>query len=354
MQGFNMGRYRPYDSDPSKQPFNSTKHPLGDRARKLDQGILIVRFELPFNIWCSSCQNHIGQGVRYNAEKKQVGNYHSTKIWSFRCKCHLCSSWFEIRTDPKNTRYVVHEGARQQNRDWDPEENGGYAIYDPEAAASKPKDAFSELEKKTEEKRRAKTSTERILEIERLNHERWDDPYSLNVRLRNTFRKGKREDQEKERKDDELRERIGWRGDQKLVEIDEKEARSLWLAEKDRSQREMAEKGKFSPSLSTPSSSSSGSKRRVTLEAPVEDERKKSTRLTSRSSPLQPSLPRSESSSVPRDRKLKPPSGGNTKAPGSKSTGRTTSTTTAAEKLKSRLISNTRQKNDPFLQQIKR
>ena len=27
------------------------KHALGDRARKLDQGILITRFELPFNIW---------------------------------------------------------------------------------------------------------------------------------------------------------------------------------------------------------------------------------------------------------------------------------------------------------------
>lgn len=48
-----------------------------------------------------SCNSHIGQGVRYNAEKKQVGNYYSTPVWSFRCKCHLCQSWFEIRTDPQ-------------------------------------------------------------------------------------------------------------------------------------------------------------------------------------------------------------------------------------------------------------
>lgn len=27
------------------------KHALGDRARKIDKGILITRFELPFNIW---------------------------------------------------------------------------------------------------------------------------------------------------------------------------------------------------------------------------------------------------------------------------------------------------------------
>lgn len=95
------------------------KHALGDRARKLEQGILIVRFELPFNIWwyvaldyleeccdwwppnSGTCNNHIGMGVRYNAEKKKVGSYYSTPIFSFRCKCHLCDGWFEIQTDPK-------------------------------------------------------------------------------------------------------------------------------------------------------------------------------------------------------------------------------------------------------------
>lgn len=40
-------------------------------------------------------------GVRYNAEKKKIGSYYSTPIYSFRCKCHLCSGWFEIHTDPK-------------------------------------------------------------------------------------------------------------------------------------------------------------------------------------------------------------------------------------------------------------
>ena len=48
-----------------------------------------------------TCNNHIGMGVRYNAEKKKIGNYYSTPIYSFRCKCHLCSGWFEIQTDPK-------------------------------------------------------------------------------------------------------------------------------------------------------------------------------------------------------------------------------------------------------------
>lgn len=150
-----------------RSPQSAGKHALGDRARKLDKGILITRFELPFNIWwyvsklpfllspaltpqSGTCDNHIGMGVRYNAEKKKVGSYYSTPIYSFRCKCHLCDGWFEIQTDPKvggfvlpargnlgshvsrppqNTRYVVVSGARQKDEEWDPEENGGFAIH---------------------------------------------------------------------------------------------------------------------------------------------------------------------------------------------------------------------------------
>ena len=74
------------------------------------------------------CSGHIGQGVRYNAEKRKVGNYYSTPIYGFRCKCHLCQHWFEIRTDPEHTRYVVHEGAKAQNQEWDAEENGAFVL----------------------------------------------------------------------------------------------------------------------------------------------------------------------------------------------------------------------------------
>ena len=77
------------------------QHALGDRARKIDQGILIVRFELPFNVWCGSCDGHLGAGVRFNAEKRKVGNYLSTPIYGFTCKCASCGGKFELRTDPK-------------------------------------------------------------------------------------------------------------------------------------------------------------------------------------------------------------------------------------------------------------
>ena len=71
----------------------------------------------------------LAQGTRYNAEKKKVGMYHSTPIWSFRCKCSShsgCTNHFEIETDPKNTRYVVVSGARRKEEEWerDEEEDG--------------------------------------------------------------------------------------------------------------------------------------------------------------------------------------------------------------------------------------
>ena len=84
---------------------------------------------MPWNSWCGTCSAHIGAGVRYNAEKSKVGAYLSTPIFGFRCKCHLCSGWFEIRTDPKNAAYVVHEGLKKKQEEWDPEENGGYAVH---------------------------------------------------------------------------------------------------------------------------------------------------------------------------------------------------------------------------------
>ena len=55
---------------------------------------------MPYNIWCGGCGNHIGMGVRYNAEKSKVGMYYTTPIYKFRMKCHLCDNHFEIKTDP--------------------------------------------------------------------------------------------------------------------------------------------------------------------------------------------------------------------------------------------------------------
>jgi coiled-coil domain-containing protein 130 len=191
MQGFNMGRY--YPPDASNAPtFNASSHPLGKRANKVSQGILTVRFELPFAVWCNHCTPTaiVGQGVRFNAEKKKVGNYYSTPIWSFRMKHSACGGWWEIRTDPKNADYVVIEGAVK--RDYGPEDAGAEADGDLKFLTEEEKqrrrnDAFANLEGKKEDEVTDKKNKERVEEL--YDHSMvWRDPYDVNARLRKDFR----------------------------------------------------------------------------------------------------------------------------------------------------------------------
>lgn len=186
-----MGRY--YPPDASNPPsFNNTSHPLGKRANKISQGILTVRFELPFAVWCDHCSPPaiIGQGVRFNAEKKKIGNYYSTPIWSFRMKHSACGGWWEIQTDPKNSEYKVVEGARR--RDYGPgnagpEAEGDLKFLTEEERQKRREDAFANLEGKLEDKGIEKKNKERVEELYDKS-EVWRDPYDVNARLRKDFR----------------------------------------------------------------------------------------------------------------------------------------------------------------------
>ncbi|WVW87006.1 hypothetical protein I302_109062 [Kwoniella bestiolae CBS 10118] len=213
MQGLN--RYIPPDYDPRKtstlNKHQGKKHALGVRAKDIDKGILVVRFELPFNIWCGTCNAHIGAGVRYNARKQKVGNYFSTPVYGFRCKCHLCDGWFEIRTDPKNAAYVVHEGARKKDEDWDPEENGGFAVHDTEApsASEPPADPFAGVEKTIDQQTWAKRGTSRLTELTKSSDRINSDPYRISSALRRKFREEKKVLLERQLKDDGIKEKYG-------------------------------------------------------------------------------------------------------------------------------------------------
>ncbi|KAG1796707.1 DUF572-domain-containing protein [Suillus plorans] len=284
MQGFN--KYYPPDYDPDKhQSLNAYrgKHALGDRARKLDKGILITRFELPFNIWCGTCNNHIGMGVRYNAEKKKVGAYYSTPIYSFRCKCHLCDGWFEIQTDPKNTRYVVVSGARQKDEDWDPEENGGFAIHDTEGKAG-PADPLAALEKTTEAQNHVvKVQIPRIEALQGVSDHYNNDPYTLSSMVRKRFRAEKKIEAQKRADDDTIKDKYGLPEELKLVEDDAEakhQARDEWARARMDYETERNSKR---PRLSI--SSSPGSQSRPTLD-PVSSLKARILDNTRRSSTL--------------------------------------------------------------------
>ncbi|EZA61476.1 hypothetical protein DMN91_003447 [Ooceraea biroi] len=182
--------YYPPDYDPRAGGLNKFlgTHALRERARKLHMGILIIRFEMPYNIWCNGCGNHIGMGVRYNAEKKKVGMYFSTPLYQFRMKCHLCDNHFEIKTDPANLDYVIVSGARRQENRWDPKQNEQVVPETKEVSCRLYDDAMYKLEHGIEDKKVAKSRDSALESAIASNESVWKDDYSSNCAVRALFR----------------------------------------------------------------------------------------------------------------------------------------------------------------------
>ncbi|XP_050450842.1 coiled-coil domain-containing protein 130 homolog [Cataglyphis hispanica] len=203
--------YYPPDYDPRAGGLNKFlgTHALRERARKLHMGILIIRFEMPYNIWCDGCGNHIGMGVRYNAEKKKIGMYYSTPLYQFRMKCHLCDNHFEIKTDPANLDYVIVSGARRQENRWDPKQNEQVVPETKEVSCRLYDDAMYKLEHGIEDKKVAKSRDSALENAIALNESIWKDDYSSNCAVRALFREKKKELKKKQSEDHALLKKVG-------------------------------------------------------------------------------------------------------------------------------------------------
>ncbi|KAL2020414.1 hypothetical protein VTK56DRAFT_8457 [Thermocarpiscus australiensis] len=224
MQGFNMGRYVPPDSEglvTSGNALHNKRHPLGSRASKLaSQGILVVRFEMPFAVWCATCPRPtlIGQGVRFNAEKRRAGSYHSTPVWSFRLRHGACGGAIELRTDPKNADFVVVSGARRRDYGGGAEaeadddslvKQSGFVIATERERAEQRESAFGKLERTIADRERLEGARRRIEELKDVAERQWEDPYSQNQRLRKAFRAGRHEREKEAASAEQLKERMG-------------------------------------------------------------------------------------------------------------------------------------------------
>ncbi|GJN19707.1 hypothetical protein PR202_gb07009 [Eleusine coracana subsp. coracana] len=185
--------YYPPEWSPKKGGLNKFhgQHALRERARKLDQGILIIRFEMPFNIWCGGCNSMIAKGVRFNAEKKQVGNYYSTKIWSFTMKSPCCKHEIVIQTDPKNTEYVIISGAQKKTEDYDVED-AETLLLPADEDRDKLADPMYRLEHQEEDLKKKKEAEPVLVRLQRLSDSRHSDDYALNRALRDRLRSQKK------------------------------------------------------------------------------------------------------------------------------------------------------------------
>lgn len=178
-------------------------HPLRERAKKLHtEGVLTIRFEMPFNVRCVGCDNHIAKGVRFNAEKKQIGNYFSTKIWSFRFPCHcedgtsrtdrrLNPHFIEVHTDPKNAEYVVAEGAVRVADPslLSPEDLGVERALDPDEVTKRSVNPFYKLEMAGPAPKRKPWLTQ----LQDMRDDAWHDDYAANRALRKRHREEAKE-----------------------------------------------------------------------------------------------------------------------------------------------------------------
>ncbi|XP_055294812.1 coiled-coil domain-containing protein 130 homolog [Sitodiplosis mosellana] len=190
-----QNKYYPPDYDPRAGGLNKFlgTHALRERARKIHLGIIIIRFEMPYNIWCEGCKNHIGMGVRYNAEKTKVGMYYSTPVYQFKMKCHLCDNYIVIKTDPGNLDYEIVSGARRQENRWDPTENGQVVPDTKETQRRLFDDPMYKLEHVASDSKKCDDAKPALYKLYERNHYTWDDDYMANSKLRAEFRNKKKE-----------------------------------------------------------------------------------------------------------------------------------------------------------------
>lgn len=186
--------YYPKEWRPEHGSINAfhKSHPLGKRARHLDDGVLIVRFEMPFNVWCTHCDTHIGRGVRYNAKKRKVDMYYTTSIYEFCMPCAQCKGEMVIRTDPANRGYALVSGVRQKVEQFRSEDVETEQLNEPEVGQRLQDDPFFRLEHERQDKARAQKRSTGLQAILDTQEAQYKDDYASNAALRTKFRKEKR------------------------------------------------------------------------------------------------------------------------------------------------------------------
>ena len=127
-------------------------------------------------------------GVRFNAEKRSVGKYFSTKIWAFTMKTPCCSTEVEIHTDPKACEYVIVRGAERKVETYSAEDAGTVALLGASEREEARADPIQRLEGATADAAYARAAAPSIAELQERNAETSRDDYTVNKALRRALR----------------------------------------------------------------------------------------------------------------------------------------------------------------------
>lgn len=134
----------------------------------------------------------------------------------------------EIRTDPKNTAYVVTEGAKKRDTGEDKQVDGEIRIKTDEERERLENDAFAAFEGKVEDKKQVANDKSRIEELHRSQGKDWDDPYASSMKLRRAFRADRKLREQNEALTEGLKDRMSL-GLDLLEETDEDRRRASFV-----------------------------------------------------------------------------------------------------------------------------
>jgi uncharacterized protein with PIN domain len=79
-----------------------------------------VRLMAPFSMQCSTCNDYIYKGKKFNARKENAEseNYLGVQILRFYIRCPTCAAEITFKTDPEHTDYVADRGAVRNFEPW--------------------------------------------------------------------------------------------------------------------------------------------------------------------------------------------------------------------------------------------
>lgn len=161
----------------------------GSKGANQYQQFGIIRFELPFDGWCTKCSRHISKGTRFNAKKDKAGKYLSTQIFAFTMKCASCDNEMVIKTDPEHRTYDFSVGIRKMEQEFEADANDSIiASVSEEARAKMLSDPIFRLQHEVEDKRRAQSATERLTSLYELKNSFYKDDGGSNSALRKIHR----------------------------------------------------------------------------------------------------------------------------------------------------------------------
>lgn len=108
---------------------------------------------LPMSIRCNTCGTYLYKGTKFNSRKEDAGDdesYLGIRVVRLYFRCPCCASELAIKTDPKNSDYVVELGATRNYEPWKARENAK-AEAEEEKKKDEDGDAMRQLENKANE-----------------------------------------------------------------------------------------------------------------------------------------------------------------------------------------------------------